>query len=160
MELNRALQFAVTLAWQDLLKVVAPSIVRIEYECAPGASLDHLTAWLIKADGYQELMYEHWIKPPPGYPTGARFANGHDSDQLARAFHVVLQNQEQFTRATDCRKGRVLVYPPAEAERAEAAIWWRGLPGGSSHADASAEALVLHPAQSLAACAIETKVLQ
>lgn len=158
MELNRALELAAILAWQDLQRVVTPSIVRIEYECAPGASLDHLSVWLVKPGGYQDLVYEHWTKASWGYPAGARFANGHDSDPLAHALNFILQNQPQFTHASDCRKGRILVYPPAETEQAEAAAWWRGLPGASAHADASAKALVLRPVHSLPACTIESKM--
>jgi len=158
MELNRALEFAVILGWQDLLRVVTPSIVRIEYECAPGASLDHLSVWLIKPKGYQDLVYEHWTKASWGYPAGARFENGHDSGILAQALNFILRNQQQFTHASDCRKGRILIYPPAETEQAEAAAWWRGLVGANAHAGASAEAPVVRPVHSLPVGTIESEM--
>ena len=128
MELDRAFEFAVILGWKDLSTVASPSFVRIEYEFAPGASLEHLSLWLIKPKGYQDLVFEHWTKASWGYPAGARFANGHASGPLARAVGFILNNQDQFERAADRLKGRILVYPPNEAEHQEAATWMRGNP--------------------------------
>lgn len=126
MELDRALELAVILGWEDMSQVATPSLVRIEYEFAPGASLDHLSIWLIKPKGYQDLVYEHWAKASWGHPAGTRLANGHCSQQLVRALSFILGNQEQFPH--DRAKRRILVYPPGEVEHQDAATWMRGLP--------------------------------
>ena len=36
MELDKAFQYAVTLAWEDLMKVSESRLVRVEYSCEPG----------------------------------------------------------------------------------------------------------------------------
>lgn len=154
MELDQALEFAVIPAWQALSKVATPSAVRIEYECVPGASLDHLSIWLIKPKGYLDLVYEHWAKASGTCRAGARFANGHDSDRLAHALNFILKNQDQFTKAADRSKGRILLHPPTVDEHIEAVAWMRGLPGAALavHGESAAEGN-LEPAQSLAECA-------
>ncbi len=43
MELDKALKFAVILAWADLMKVTTPCSARVEYRCEPGTSLDYLS---------------------------------------------------------------------------------------------------------------------
>ena len=51
MELGKAFQFAVLSTWEDLIKVTTPSLVRAEYICEPGASLDSLGVWSVRAGG-------------------------------------------------------------------------------------------------------------
>lgn len=156
MELDRALELAVIPAWQDLSKLAAPSAVRIEYECEPGASLNHLSIWLIKPKGYLDLVYEHWAKASGTCRAGARFAHGHDSDRLARALNFILKNQDQFTKAADRSKGRILLHPPTVDEHIEAVAWMRGLPsaGLAADGDAAGEGSFLEPvAHSLVECA-------
>jgi len=47
MELDKALTFAVILAWEDLMKVTNPCSARVEYRCEPGTSLDYLSVWAV-----------------------------------------------------------------------------------------------------------------
>lgn len=156
MELDRALELAVMPAWQDLSKVAAPSAVRIEYECAPGASLDSLRIWLIKPKGYLDLVYEHWARASGTCRAGARFANGHRSERLAHALQFILKNQDRFTKANERSRRRILVYPPTVDEHVEAVAWMRGLPGAglAVGGDAAGEGNFREPvAHSLAECA-------
>jgi hypothetical protein len=153
MELERALESAVILGWEDLSKVATPSLVRVEYEFE-SRQLEHLSVWLIKPRGYQDLVYEHWAKPAWDFPAGSRFANGHRSQPLADALTFVLHHQDQFQHAADRAKHRLLVYPPSEAEHREAARWLRGLSsaGPVADGDAAREGNLAEPAQSLAEC--------
>ena len=41
MELDKAFEFAVILAWDDLMKASQARSVRVEYQGKPGTSLDH-----------------------------------------------------------------------------------------------------------------------
>ena len=41
-ELDKAFQYAVTLAWEDLMTPFEPRAIRVEYLCEPGSPLDHL----------------------------------------------------------------------------------------------------------------------
>jgi hypothetical protein len=126
MKLDKALEFAVILAWEDLMKSGAPCSVRFEYRCEPGTSLDYLSVWSVRAAGEQYLVCDYWTWTSPAHPSGIRFRNGHYSDQLAQTLDFIMKNQNQFTRPADaCRDGLVLIYPPTEDERTEAVRWMR-----------------------------------
>jgi hypothetical protein len=128
MELDKALEFAVVLAWKDLMKVTEPCSVRVEYRGEPGTSLDYLSVWTVRAGGYQDLVCDYTTWTSPVRPGGVRFRNGHYSDQLAQTVDFIMKNQDQFSRRADAsRDGLVQVYSPTEDERTEAATWTRGV---------------------------------
>src|SRR6266496_163416 len=130
MELDKALQYAVIAAWEDLVKVSKPCSASVEYLCEPGTALDYLSVWSVRAGGEQYLVCDYWTWTSSVHPSGVRFRNGHCSDQLAQTLDVIMKDQDQFTRAPDaCRYGLVLIYPPAEDDRAGAAAWMRGVQG-------------------------------
>ena len=124
MELDKAFEFAMISAWQDLMKVACPCSVRVEYECQPEASLDYLSVWAVKAGGYQDLVCDYWTWTSPAHASGVRFTNGYHSDGLGQTLDFIMKNQDQFTRQVDaCRHGFVLIYPPTEDERLEVSGW-------------------------------------
>ena len=134
MELNKAFQFAVILAWEDLTKVSEPCSVRVEYWCKPGIPLDHVSVWLTGVQGHQDLVCDYWTSASLAHPSGVRFENGYCSDRLAETLDLVMKNQGHFKRPADaCRYGRALIHPPAEDERTEAAAWTRGIDGTATH---------------------------
>src|SRR5713101_7245171 len=128
LELNKALQYAVTLAGEDLMKPTEPRLVRVEYLCEPGTALDHLSVWSVRAGGYQDLVCDCWTWASLAHPSGAAFGNRHHSDKLAQTLDFVMKNQGQFTRAADAgRHGLVLIYTPDADDRREAATWMKGV---------------------------------
>lgn len=123
-DLDKAFQYAVTLAWEDLKKVSEPRSVRVEYMCEPGTALDHLLVWLVKERGYEDLVCDYWTCSSPVHASGACFRNAHTSEKLAQALGFITENQELFTRAKDCGgHGLVLIYPPDANDLTEAATW-------------------------------------
>ncbi len=154
MELDKALGFAVILGWDDLKKVSDACSARVEYQCEPGTSLDYLNVWSVDPEGHQNRVCEYWTGTSPAHPTGVRFTNSFQSDQLGQALDFILMNQGQFTRAADaCRDGLALIYPPSGDERAEAATWMKGVHGTPTNISRSADKRVatLQPAFSGAA---------
>jgi hypothetical protein len=126
LELDKAFQYAVTLAWGDLMKPTEPRSVRVEYLCEPGTALDQLSVWSVRAGGYQDLVCDCWTWASLAHPSGARFGNRYYSDALARTLLFVMKNQGQFTRPTDAGlHGLVQIYPPDAEDRTEAATWMR-----------------------------------
>lgn len=122
--LDKAFQYAVTLAWDDLMKPVELRSIRVEYVCAPGAVLDHLSVWAVRAGGYQNLVCDCWSRASLAHSGGALFADQYRSDKLAGALGLVLENQDQFTRFADAsRFGLVQIYPPDAGDRREASSW-------------------------------------
>ncbi len=140
MELDKAFEFAVILAWEDLMKVTEPCAVRVEYQCEPGSPLDYMSVWSVRAGGYQDFVCDYWTSTSPAHAGGVRFGNGHYSDKLAQTFDFIMKNEDQFTRRADaCRDGLVLIYPPAGDERAEAATWMRRVHGTATNFSGAAD---------------------
>jgi len=129
-ELDKAFKLAVDLRWEDLMKVTQPCSARVEYQREPGTSLDYLSVWSVRAGGYQDPVCDRWTRTSSAHPRGVGFRNKHDSDRLAQTLDFVMKNQGQFTHRTDaCRHGLVLIDPPTEDERAEAATLMREIHG-------------------------------
>lgn len=130
MELDKALRFAVILAWEDLMKVAKSCSARVEYRGEPGIALDHLSVWAVKARGYQDLVCDYWTRASSAHPDGVRFRNDHHSGRLAQTLDFIMKNQDRFRRPADAsRNGLVLIYPPEGDDCAEAAAWLRGVNG-------------------------------
>jgi len=83
-ELNKGFRFAVILAWQDLVKVSRPCSARVEYLCEPGAALDYVSVWSVRAGAGRDLVCDYWTWTSAAHPRGLRFRNGHRSNQLAQ----------------------------------------------------------------------------
>jgi hypothetical protein len=134
MELDKALQFAVIVAWDDLVKAGEPRPVRVEYQGNPGTSLDNVSVWSAKARGYHDLLCDYWTSSSPAHPSGVCFKNGHSSDKLVDSLGFIMRNQDQFTRPADAsHHGLVLVDPPAVDERQQAATWMNQVRGSDTN---------------------------
>jgi hypothetical protein len=132
MELDMALEYAVILAWEDLVKVTDLRSARVEYQCEPRASLDYLSVWSVRAGGEQDLVCDYWTWTSSAHASGVRSRNKFHSDQLGQALDFILVNQDQFSRPADaCRDGLALIYPPTEDDRTEAATWMSGIHGAA-----------------------------
>jgi hypothetical protein len=126
LELDYAFRYAVTLAWEDLVKPIEPRSIRVEYLSEPGTALDHLSVWSVRAGGYQDLVCDFWASASQAHPSGAGFGNRYYSDTLAHALLFVIRNQGQFTRPADAgRHGLVLIHPPDADDRREATTWMK-----------------------------------
>jgi hypothetical protein len=140
MELDKALQYAVIAAWEDLAKVSEPCSARVEYLCEPGTALDYLSVWSVRARGEQFLVCDYWTWASSFHPSGVRFRNGHSSDQLAQTLDLIMKNQDRFTRRADAgRYGLILIYPPAEGARAKVAAWMREVQGDPGNVGGAAD---------------------
>ena len=126
LEIDKALQYAVTLAWDDLMTPIQTRAIRVEYLWEPGNPLDHLSVWSVRAGGYQDLVCDFRASASLAHPSGASFGNRPCSDKLAANLDFVLKNQGQFTRPADAgRHGLVLLHRPDANDRAEAAAWMK-----------------------------------
>ena len=134
MELDKALGFAVILAWEDLLKVTKLCSARVEYRSAPGTPVDFLSIWSVDAEGHQNMVCDYWTWTSSAHPSGIRFNNKFQSHQLGLALDFILMNQDQFTRPVDaCPEGLALVFPPTGDEHTEAATWMSGVHGAATN---------------------------
>ena len=125
-ELDRAFHYAVTLAWEDLMKPIEPRAIRVEYLSEPGSPLDHLSVWSVRAGGYQDLVCDFQSSASLAHPNGACFGNRYSSDKLAASLGFIMKNQGQFTRPADAGPhGLVLIHAPDADDRKEAAAWMK-----------------------------------
>ena len=160
MKLDEAFQFAVILAWDDLMKTTQPCSARVEYRCAAGTSLDYLNVWSVSAGGEQDLVCDYWTWTSSAHPGGIRFRNGCHSDKLARTLDFIMKNQERFTRPADaCRDGLVLIQLPNEGERTEAVRWMREVPAAATSFGGAADETAPLSGTSLAASSPESGLL-
>jgi hypothetical protein len=136
MELDKAFQYAVILAWEDLVKVRKPCAARVEYRSEPGTALDYVSVWSVRAGAEQDLVCDYWTWTSAAHPSGLRFRNGHRSNQLAQTLDLIMKNQDQFTHPADaCRQGLILIHPPASEDLAEATTWIKVFRGSTTNAD-------------------------
>jgi hypothetical protein len=124
MELDKALRFAVILAWDDLMKASEPGSIRVEYQGKSGISLDRVSVWSAKAWGYHDLVCDYWTSASSAHPSGLSFKDGQESAKLAESLGFIMKNQNRFTRPADAGDhGLILIDPPTVEERREAAGW-------------------------------------
>jgi hypothetical protein len=124
LELDKAFQYAVTLAWEDLMTPIEPRAIRVEYLWEAGSPLDHLNVWSVRAGGYQDLVCEFRASASLAPLRGACFGDRHSSDKLAATLDFIMRNQGQFRRPADAGlHGLVVIHAPDADDRREAATW-------------------------------------
>ena len=134
MELDKALEFAVVLGWDDLKKVSDPCSVRVEYRSAVGTELDYLSIWSVDGEGKQHMVCDYWTQTSSTHPSGIRLNGRFQSPQLGVALDFILMNQDQFTRPADaCPEGWALVIPPTADELDKATTWMGGVHGAATN---------------------------
>jgi len=115
-KLDRMLESALILSWQDLPHALEPGLVHIEY--APGTVLDYLKIWQLVAKGVWNLVCEYWmVLKPAGDQERLTFSNGYHSEGLARMLEEIMQHQENFTLSKGPGAGMIQVSEPSEESR-------------------------------------------
>jgi hypothetical protein len=122
-------------AWHDVAKATAPCFVRVEYLREPGLNLDHVSVWLVKTAGYQDLVFDYWTQGSSTHPCGLCFVDRHHSSKLTQVLDFIMEDQGQFRPdAADIGShGFVPVVPPTKEDHLEAATWIAGIQGPIAH---------------------------
>jgi hypothetical protein len=116
-QIERILESAVVLSWEDLVHPSQTGLIQIEY--AAGARLPYLKIWQLTARGEWRLVCEYWMARVPAAPDdGMMFGNDYHSAGLAEMLEFIMEHQESFvvpvaTPAT----GLILVTPPTNPEK-------------------------------------------
>jgi len=139
MKLDKALGFAVILAWDDLKKATDLSSARVEFQSAVGTAVDYLSVWSVDAEGHQSMLCDYWTWTSSAHTSGISFKKDFNSPRLGLALDFILMNQNQFTRPADaCPEGLALVYPPTADELTEATTWMAGVHGAATNVSPAA----------------------
>lgn len=134
MKLDKALGFAVVLAWDDLQKATNLSSARVVFQSAVDTAVVYQSIWSVDAEGREGMLCDYWTWTSSAHSSGISFKKEFSSPRLGKALDFILMNQNQFTRPVDaCPEGLTLVYPPTADELAKATAWLAGARGVSAN---------------------------
>jgi hypothetical protein len=120
--LERILESAVVVSWDDLMRGAESGLIHIEYDFAPSGTLDCLGIWSSITRGHWLLVCEYWMTLSTFHIPGVHFENGYQSEGLAHILESVMQHQNSFVLPPNrARPGLLQIPTPTEAERAAAA---------------------------------------
>jgi hypothetical protein len=115
-QMDRILESAVVLSWNDLLHPSQKGLIQIEY--APGTRLPYLKIWQLTGRGEWRLVCEYRMSRGLTGTPGDRltFSNGYHSAGLAAMLEVIMQHQDNFAPALKPGIGLIQVTPPQGQE--------------------------------------------
>jgi len=115
--LERVLESAVTLSWQDLATSFPPLAMQVEYRRQPDHALEHLKLWSSASRGHWKLVCEYWLHANATHSQGITFTDTYSSAGLTRMLEAIMQNQESFaTPHSDFADGLVQIAPPNKTQ--------------------------------------------
>lgn len=116
-QMDRILESAVVLSWNDLLRPSQRGLIHIEY--APGTRLPYLKIWQLIGRGEWSLVCEYWMSRGPADSSGGgiTFKNDYHSASLAEMLEVIMQYQDNFAPSLKPEAGLIQVTLPTEQER-------------------------------------------
>ena len=115
--MERILESAVTLNWEDFTTSYTPVAMQIEYRNGPERSLEHLKLWSSALRGHWNLVCEYWVHATATHLQGAIFSDSYSSAGLTRMLEAIMQNQQAFAVPhSDSTGGLVHIAPPNETE--------------------------------------------
>jgi hypothetical protein len=101
--LEQILESAIVASWKDLTNGVHPGLLHIEYNFAPGGTLDDLRIWSSITRGHWLLVCEYWTSASNSHSSGVRFETGYHSEGLAHILEFVMQTPERFCASPKLR---------------------------------------------------------
>jgi hypothetical protein len=119
--LDRTLESAVIVSWNDLVHNVQTGLIHVEYGFAPTGTLDYLKIWSSLTRGHWLLACEYWMSESTFHSAGVHFDNGYESKGLSNILERVMQHQLSFVLPSNLgRQGLLQIPTPTEQERAAA----------------------------------------
>lgn len=90
--LERILESAVVIYWDDLMRGTHTGLIHIEYGFGAGGTLDYLNVWSSLSRGHWLLACEYWMSENTFHGAGIGFDNGYQSEGLAHILESVMQH--------------------------------------------------------------------
>jgi hypothetical protein len=117
--MNRILESAVILSWNDLLRPTQRGLIQLEY--VPGTRRSYLKVWQLTGKGEWSLVCEYWMSHGAVAPDdGIMFSNDYASAGLAEMLEVIMQHSDRFTAPLTPGPSSIQIKPPTEQETLEA----------------------------------------
>ena len=115
--IERILESAVTLSWQDLTTKFIPIAMQVEYRRRPDQALEHLKLWSSASRGHWNLVCEYWMHSTATHSQGITFTETYSSAGLTRMLDVIMQNQPSFAVPHSYfANGLVQIAPPDKTQ--------------------------------------------
>jgi len=115
--IERILECAVTVNWNDLTKSQDNSSMRIEYGTGPRCSLEYLKLWSSSKRGYWHLLAEYWMRSSIEHRSGITFSRGNYSADFVRMLDAVMHHQDDFLASSPAfPDGLVQIKSPTTTE--------------------------------------------
>lgn len=114
--LDRAIENAVILSWDELMPKAISGIIHVEYHTGPDRLLEYLKVWASTERGYWNLVCEYWKCSLWSHVPGLSFGKGNHPGDFSRRLESVMQHEDDFTKLPQ-QDGLIQIYPPAERER-------------------------------------------
>jgi hypothetical protein len=124
LQIERILESAVILSWNELLSGSDPAFVHVEYATAPEPCLQYLKIWRSAKQREWDLICEYWISAGvPGAPKiGLTFGVNYHSRCLAEILESILRHQGGIPDALSgkTKLNLIVVASPTPEERLSA----------------------------------------
>jgi hypothetical protein len=119
--LERILEAAVVISWNDFTRGTPTSLIQIEYGLAAGGTLDYLKVWSSLTRGHWLLACQYWMSTNTFHEAGVGFENGYKSEGLARILEITMRHQNSFALPANLgRQGLLQISTPTAEETAAA----------------------------------------
>jgi hypothetical protein len=94
--IERLIESAVTLSWEDLATSFAPLAMQVEYQRRPDRALEHMKLWSSTSRGHWNLVCEYWMHSTATHSQGVTFTDTYSSAALTRMLNAIMQNQQSL----------------------------------------------------------------
>lgn len=125
LRLDRALENAVVLGWNELMPTATAGVIHVEYHTGPDHSLEYVKIWASSERGHWNLVCEYWTCSLWSHVPGLSFGKGYCSGDFSHRLESVMQHEAAFAKLPH-QDGSIQVYPPTESERTMAEDWMAG----------------------------------
>lgn len=115
--IERILESAVTLNWEDFTTRFIPVAMQIEYRSGPDCWLEYLKVWSSASRGHWNLVCEYRVHATAAHLQGVTFNDSYSSAGLTRMLDAIMHNQQAFAVASsNSGNGLVHIVPPNDTQ--------------------------------------------
>jgi hypothetical protein len=116
LQLDAVLANALVLSWSDLMPELTSGLIHVEYHVGAQGAVEYLKVWAAPTRGQWDLVCEDFMRSSASCPGGLRFANGYQSEGLAKMLNQIMQHPEMFVLSTASGADRMIQVPPPTQE--------------------------------------------
>ena len=126
--LDRVIENAVVLSWNELIPTATTGIIHVEYHTGPERLLECLKVLASTERGYWNLVCEYWKSSLWPHVPGITFGKIYRPGDFSRKLEDIMQREGDFAKLPQ-QDGLIQIYPPTERERLAAADSMTGIVG-------------------------------